>query len=72
MTPHHWPRFQSEAAEDPYRYPAGTYPVLADIFEMRDYGFTAEEIMEKHSMAKSTYYYQLKRIRDRWEEYNAD
>ena len=47
-------------------------PVLADIYEMRDYGYEPEEIMEKHNLAKSTYYYQLKRIRDRWEEYNAD
>lgn len=47
-------------------------PVLADIFVMRYYGYEPEQIMEKHQMAKSTYYYQLKRIRDRWEEYNAD
>ena len=32
----------------------------------------ADEIMERLKMGKSTYYYQWKRIRDRWKQYNAD
>ena len=47
-------------------------PILADVFTMHDYGYEADEIREMLHMEKSTYYYQWKRIRDRWKEYNAD
>ena len=47
-------------------------PVLATIFEMNDYGYNSDEIMEHLNMASSTFYYQLKRIRNRWKKFNAD
>lgn len=47
-------------------------PVLAEVFTMHDYGYEADEIREMLHMEKSTYYYQWKRIRDRWKQYNAD
>ena len=47
-------------------------PVLATIFEMNDYGYSSDEIMEHLNMASSSFYYQLKRIRNRWKKFNAD
>ena len=50
-------------------------PVLADILEWDEYGFTAAEIMKKlgrRTDETSWYYYQWKRIRKRWMKYNED
>ena len=48
-------------------------PVLAEILEWDEYGYTAKEIMTKLGKKEdetSWYYYQWKRIRNRWKEYN--
>lgn len=50
----------------------GEEPVLADIIEWNEYGYNREEILKKlgkRESEKSWYYYQWKRIRDRWEKY---
>lgn len=47
-------------------------PVLADIIEWDEYGLSRDEILKKLNRNKSErswYYYQWKRIRDRWEKY---
>lgn len=48
-------------------------PVLAKILDWDEYGYTAKEIMTKLGRKEdetSWYYYQWKRIRNRWKEYN--
>ncbi len=48
-------------------------PVLASIVEMDEYGYSASEIMERLGEGRketSWYYYQWKRIRNRWREFN--
>ena len=50
----------------------GEEPVLADIIEGDEYGLSRDEILAKLNRKKSEkswYYYQWKRIRDRWEKY---
>lgn len=50
-------------------------PSLADIIEWDEYGYRAEEIMQmcgKQKKDTSWYYYQWKRIRDRWKKYYND
>lgn len=50
-----------------------TVPVLADIIEMDEYGYRVEEILQKLGKREdetSWYYYQWKRIRNKWKEYN--
>lgn len=47
-------------------------PVLATIFEMNNIGYSKDEIMEHFHMSTSTFYYQLKRIRNRWRNSNKD
>ena len=48
-------------------------PVLADILDWDEYGYTAKEILVKLGRREdetSWYYYQWKRIRNRWNDYN--
>ena len=50
----------------------GEEPLLADIIEGDEYGLSRDEILAKLNRKKSEkswYYYQWKRIRDRWEKY---
>jgi hypothetical protein len=47
-------------------------PTLATIFEMNAFGFSSDEIMLHLKIGTSTFYYQLKRIRDRWKKFIDD
>ena len=62
-----WSDFKKDLRKD--------VPALADIIEWDEYGYNPEEILEKlgkRKDQKSWYYYQWKRIRDRWVAYNEE
>ena len=59
-----WDRFKEELRSEE--------PVLVKIIEWDEFGYGRDEILGKLNRKKSEkswYYYQWKRIRDRWEKY---
>ena len=62
-----WDCFKKELRKDA--------SVLADIIEWDEYGYNRDEILQKLKRTveeTSWYYYQWKRIRNRWADYNKD